>query len=60
MLLVKAKLGPDRKGALIFYGKYADFTNGWYRDVGFTIVLTTFVTAFYPLANLGFLLIKTC
>ena len=57
VLLVKAKLNTDI--TLIFHGKYSDFTNGWYRDVGFTIVLTTFVTAFFPLLNIGFLLEKT-
>jgi hypothetical protein len=32
-------------------GQYTDFTNGWYRDVGATIVKTMAISAMMPLVE---------
>jgi len=52
------KIFTPRENDLIFAGKYKDFTNNWYQEVGVTIAITACITCVFPVINLSKFLIE--
>ena len=44
----------------IFSGDFSDFEYSWFSEIGYAIIISTFIMSIFPLMNLGFMGLSMC